>query len=74
MRSRTVSSGSATWYGPVSPKVRTRDFAFAAGHCRIAISLLAGILNSGAAVSITARLRSIGLIACSVIHRTDAGS
>jgi hypothetical protein len=31
---------------PVSPKVSPRDFAFAAGHCRIAVSLVASTLNS----------------------------
>jgi hypothetical protein len=37
---------------PVSLKVDAGDFALAAGHRRIAISLLAGTLNTAAAFSI----------------------
>jgi hypothetical protein len=37
---------------PVSLEVGAGDFAFAAGHRRIAISLLAGTLNSAVAFSI----------------------
>jgi hypothetical protein len=39
---------------PVSLKVGTGDFAFAAGHRRIAISLVADTLNSAAPFSIAA--------------------
>jgi hypothetical protein len=39
---------------PVPLKIGTGDFAFAAGHRHIAISLLAGTLNSAAAFSIAA--------------------
>jgi hypothetical protein len=39
---------------PVSLEVVAGDFALAAGHRRIAISLLAGTLNSAAAFSIAA--------------------
>ena len=39
---------------PVTLRVGPGDFAFPAGHRRIAINLLVGTLNSGAAVSIAA--------------------
>jgi hypothetical protein len=39
---------------PITPKVGPGDFALAASHRRVAISLLAGTLNSAAAFSIAA--------------------
>jgi hypothetical protein len=39
---------------PFALEITAGDFAFAAGHRRIAINLLVGTLNSGAAVSIAA--------------------
>jgi hypothetical protein len=41
---------------PFALEITAGDFAFAAGHLRIAISLLAGTLNSTAAFSMAVRL------------------
>jgi hypothetical protein len=54
---------------PVALQIGTGDFALAAGRRRIPISLSAGTLNPPCSRDFI----SICLIACSVIHRTDAG-